>query len=161
MLHSYVQGGWCVVIQKDTDTLIINPTIDNFQQKQRLDEYVNAQTIYTYGDDCIDDSTVACFSLECMDSCLLIMVDDVRIVYHCRDFPIDKWLVALDPDLLFVDMDIGFDNACDIASIVKAKTVVPINVKSTDDPIGFCREVMLHHRWVPKYLKPGQYIVHS
>jgi len=160
MLHTYVQGGLCVVIQKDTQTLIINPTVDNFQQKQRLDSYKNPKIVYTYGDDCVGNTTIDCFTLERVGQCLSIVVDDVCIVYHCRDFPLDTSF-ASHPDLLLVDMGIGFDDVCRVASIIKAKTVVPINVMSTDDPIGFSREVMLHHRWVPKYLKPGQYIVHN
>gem|GEM_PF-2434313 len=38
-------------------------------------------------------------------------------------------------DLLLIDFSVGVDMACQIAGTVKAKTIVPINLIHTDDPV--------------------------
>ncbi len=154
MLHTYVHGGDCVAIQNNDQTLVINQNLDNIQQATRISEY--PWIVHICYDTVVSDQYWK-FFVEKLDWGLLITVEDVCIVYHYRnpDFVFDSV-----PDLLLVDMSIGWDSACVITSRIQWKIIVPIAVTSHDDPIGFCREVMLHNRWVPKYLKPGQYIVH-
>lgn len=160
MLHSYVHGGLCVAIQYNDVTLVINPTLDNVQQKQRIDQHPWLSYLYTQ-----DTSTHTVipdlFSLKTIETSIVITVAWLSILYYHAHTPLTKVAWLSDLDLLFVDFCIGMDAACHIASSVVAKTVVPINLTHSDDPIGFCREVMLHHRGVPKYLKNGQYIVHD
>jgi hypothetical protein len=162
MLHTYVHGGLCIAIQYDDVTLIINPTLDNVQQKQRLDIHPWQSYVYTYGENAfstIDISTV--FSLVRLDTSAIITVAWLSILYYHGDTPLAKIIWLTDLDLLLVDFSVGMDMANKIAWSVKVKTVVPINLTHMDDPIWFCREVMLYHRWVPKYLKNGQYVVHD
>ena len=41
------------------------------------------------------------------------------------------------------------------------KDVIPICEKTGEQAIEFCRQVMFNNVGVPKYLKPGQYLVVS
>lgn len=161
MLHTYVHGGLCVAIQYNDVTLIINPTLDNIQQKQRLSQHPWSCVICSY--DMLDSANnlPVSFSVVTIDTSLIIEVAWLSILYYHKDTSLEKvvWLSNL--DLLLVDFSGGTNLAFQVAASVTAKTVVPINLTHTDDPIWFCREVMLHHRWVPKYLKNGQYVVHD
>lgn len=160
MLHSYVHGGLCVAIQYDDVTLIINPTLDNMQQKQRLDQHPWAFFLDTLG--VVDISCVpGVFAVAQIDTSIVVTVAWLTMLYYHADTLLTKVSWLADLDLLLVDFSIGMDMACQVAESVTAKTVVPINITYSDDPVWFCREVMLHHRGVPKYLKNGQYVVHD
>ncbi len=160
MLHTYVHWWLCVAIQYDDITLIINPTLNNLQQKQRLDSHPGAFSIYS--PDIIDINTIPrIFAVLQIDTSLVITVAWLSLLYYHRDTSLSKVAWLSDLDLLLVDFSIGIDMACQLAWSVTAKTVVPINLNNTDDPVWFCREVMLHHCGVPKYLKNGQYVVHD
>lgn len=160
MLHTYVHGGLCVAIQYDDTTLIINPTLDNMQQKQRLDQHPWAYFLDTLGVADMSGMPVV-FAVMQIDTSVIITVAWLSILYYHKDTPLLKVAWLIDLDLLLVDFSIGMDMACQVAWSVVAKTVVPININHSDDPVWFCREVMLHHRGVPKYLKNGQYVVHD
>jgi hypothetical protein len=154
MLHSYVHGGDCVAIQYNDQTLVINQTTDNIQQIARITQH---PWVVSVSYDSVISGMYWNFSVKKLNWGIIIVVADVCIVYHYRDpdFSLDRV-----PDLLLVDMSMGLNVACAVAARVKWKTIVPIALTSTDDPIGFCREVLLYNWWVPKYLKPGQYVVH-
>lgn len=164
MLHTYVHGWWCVAVQYNDTTLIFNPIIDNYQQTQRLSQHPGAHTIVTVGDWAI----VGCynrwaFSLDVVWWFVRICVAGINILYHQWDIwlPPDAFVSAVDLDLVLIDVSVWYDCAYAIAKKAKAKTVVPLCVTSYDDPIDFCREIMLQGLGVPKYLKNGQYVVHD
>lgn len=160
MLHTYVHGGLCVAVQYNDVTLIINPTLGNIQQKQRISQHPWVSFVYTYGADVVNDIP-SIFSVVHIDTSVVVSVAWLSLLYYHGDTWLSKVAGLADLDLLLVDFSVGMDMACQVAGSVVAKTVVPINLIHTDDPIWFCREVMLHHRWVPKYLKNGQYVVHD
>ena len=163
MLHTCIHGWWCISVQYNADTLILNPTSGNHQQAQRLAAYENAHVVYTIGDDSLQDDyyTWWPFSLMIQWWFVRISVAWINILYHQYDMGLPSWSYVDTIDLLLVDVSVWFDHAYAIARVTKAKTVVPINVLSSDDPIEFCRIVMLEHLGVPKYLKNGQYVVHD
>jgi len=160
MLHTYIHGGLCIAIQYDATTLIVNPTLDNIQQQQRLLQHPGSFSINTSDPD-ISNNTPSVFSVVRIDASVVVTVAWLSILYYHGSTLLERVVWLADLDLLLVDFSIGIDMACQIAGVVTAKTVVPINLIHTDDPVWFCREIMLHHRWVPKYLKNGQYVVHD
>lgn len=160
MLHSYVHGGLCVAIQYNDTTLIINPTEGNIQQQQRLAQHPWPCCLYTHGEYVATVVVPEVFSIGTIDTSIVVTVAWLTILYYHGDTALEKVLWLSDLDLLLIDFSVGTDIARAVAAIT-AKTVVPINLTHNDDPIWFCRDVMLHHRGVPKYLKNGQYVVHD
>lgn len=167
MLQTYIHGGECVAIQCDNETLVCNPSSENVQQVERLTQHPQ-QHVFHFSPWFIPEPlvfgpfSVAFYSSDDLTALVAhIVVKDTHIFYHLWSDQLPMLLPVVPVDLLLVDMRLWFSSACAVAAAIHATIIVPICLCSQDDPIGFCREVMLHNRWSPKFLKNGQYIVHT
>lgn len=86
------------------------------------------------------------------------------VSYSGRYILYDDWIsdpVSLEQekyDLVLFKIDNSIEHSLALAAHLKPLIWVPLSV-SDEKAIGFCRDLMLYHYAVPKYLKHWQYIV--
>ena len=167
MLQTYIHGGECIAIQCDAETLVCNPSSENAQQAERLIQHPHQHIIHfslwsipqplAFG----PFSVVFYVSDDLTTLVAHISVKNTHIFYHLWSHQLSMSLPVVSVNLLLVDLRLWLSSACAVVARIHATTVVPLSIHSQDDPIAFCREIMLHNWWIPKFLKNGQYVVHA
>ena len=173
MFHSIVHRKDCIEVQWDNQSLFVNPLLSHERVKKAMEQAKIVGEVFVIStDDTHSDAPIVMgdFQIKPMsngtDMLLLIQYGTTHIVYDT--WIRDESLLPLLPDSIRYDC-VFFsvwqwrDPQLALAKQLKPRVWVPFAVSwwSTVDPLEFCRLLMLHHYAVPKFLHPGQYVVHG
>ncbi len=188
MLHTIMQWSECVHIVHDNGGLLICPDLHNKQQIERLQDKVTAifspyvcdpndfsvywpnVPVYFHNDvlagGLVDIFRIQSYAIDGVGFDYIISTGSTRIYYQHVSYVPGNWYADIVSQQLPIDLGLfrlqeGLDNALHIAQELHARTVVPLHATSDQLAIDYCRNIMLYNSGVPKYLKPGQYVVHG
>lgn len=189
MLHTVIQWSACVHIVHDNWGLLLCPDMHNKQQIERLKQWVTAifspdgsenpdfdryrpgVPVYSHTDVLIgklmDIFAVQAYAIDGVWFDYIISTGATSIYYQHVPYVLwDRYGTVVANcapiSLGLFRLSEGIDNAVHIAQELHARTVVPLIGLAEDSlAIEYCRNIMLYNSWVPKYLKPGQYVVHG
>lgn len=187
MLHIITHGQETIEIISDKKRMVINPRLDSPHTIKRIDANTvdavicsawfscdqeeiaswsgNHNSIYMYVDSSektfFDSTAVYRYINDNGLSCLEIIIGQKSILYvHSYTGNFISPHLATSYDVCIPCLyDTTFDAYAPLFQKVKFSDVIPVCEKTGEQAIEFCRQVMLNQVWVPKYLKPGQYLV--
>lgn len=170
MVRVVIYGPECFGIQTKNDLIVVNPNQE--LQESQIIPWESVTVVFgsqSHIESYKKDYGFALYSLTkhyaheevcrfvSLDGAYFLSVQDIDILYWYDT----SCLLSYDasPTVILVDMAKENKTIVDAVMWLWSRYAVPMHVSSDMQAIEFCRAIMQGSKCIPKYFKPGQYLL--